>query len=100
MTDAPLKVRFDLPRPELERAAREWTGNGSDPDGARRFDSTHLLGRLYFDIGVPLDDDPVLGFLRQKRGLNVDPPFTVALDQPLGQAIAGLSSFAVLALHG
>lgn len=100
MTDGPLKVRFDLPRPELERAARDWARKGAEAERSPRFDSTHLLGRLYVDIGVPLADDPVLGFLRQKRGLNVDPPFTVALDQPLGHAIGGLSSFAVLALHG
>jgi hypothetical protein len=100
MNDRPFRLRFELPREELQRAQEDARRAAVRPSGGRPFEEDHLRGRLHLDVGVPLAEDPVLEFLRDRRGLRTTPPFTISLDQPLAFVIGALSSRAVMALHG
>jgi hypothetical protein len=95
VTAVPLRLRFQIPRSEVDRA-KAAAADRAPAD----FDRTHLRGRVTFDIGVPLDADPVLDFLVRERGLSLGPPVTVALDQPVAYVVGQLAGAAVLALRG
>jgi hypothetical protein len=98
-----LSVRFEVPRLELERFKAAATEAGEYFEAharAGRFDETHLRGRVQFEVGVPFAPDPLLDFLRAKRGLAAAPPAKVVLDQPVAYLIGQLAGAAVLALHG
>ncbi len=96
----PLSLRLEVPASEISRASKA-AAAGSDPFAASaRFDDEHLRGRVFVEIGLPLDPDPVLTFLREKRGLLLDPPFTTTLEQPVARVVGQLAGAAVLALHG
>ena len=103
MNDRALRIRFELPRAELDRAQAEAAAHSSDFEAyarTTRFDAGHLFGRVHFDIALPFEQDPVLEFLQEKRGLNVEPPLTISLDQPVAHLLGQLSGAAVLTLHG
>lgn len=95
----PLSLRVEVPPSELKRACAA-ASRSADPfaEGAS-FDSEHVRGRVLIEIGVPLDADPLLTFLREKRGLRLDPPITTALEQPVARVVGQLAGAAVLALH-
>jgi hypothetical protein len=98
---APLRIRFEVPRAELERAesalaALDNAGKTPPAD----FDREHLRGRLTLTVGVPFLPDPMLDFLRRERGLKADPPVEVALDQPVAYVVGQMASATVLALYG
>ena len=86
MSDAGLKVRFELSRAQLELAQAEAAAHAADFESFARdgqFDTSHLLGRVHFDVALPFEADPVLEFLKDRRGLNAAPPLTISLDQPV-----------------
>jgi hypothetical protein len=98
-----LSLRFEVPRFELERFKTAVAQSGENFEArarAGRFDETHLRGRVHFEVGVPFAADPLLEFLKTKRGLAAFPPVRVALDQPVAYLIGQLAGAAVLALHG
>ena len=97
---APLSLRIEVPPSELSRASSA-ASLGPHPFAApARFDDVHLRGRVFFEIGVPLDPDPVLRFLSEKRGLRLDPPITATIEQPVAHVVGQLAGASVLALHG
>lgn len=81
----------------MERAQAAARAGGGLP---ANFDREHLRGRVHFDVGVPFEADPVLDFLREKRGLRVGPPHTTSLDQPVAYLVGQLAAATVLAAHG
>lgn len=103
MSGVGFKVRFELPRAQLDLGQTEAADHAADFESFARasgFDSTHLLGRIHFDIARPFETDPVLTFLKERRGLAAEPPLTISLDQPVAYLLGQLAGAAVLALHG
>ncbi len=98
-----VRVRFEIPRAELDRAEQALQEAGPAIEAVShdlRFDETHLRGRVLFDLGVPFAADPMLDFLKEKRGLRAEPPLTVALEQPVAYLVGQLASALVLSLRG
>lgn len=95
-----LAITFEIAPGELARAASAAQAGSAPFARASRFEDEHLMGRVLFEIGVPLEPDPVLSFLREKRGLRLDPPVNCLLEQPVGRVVGQLAGAAVLAIHG
>jgi hypothetical protein len=89
---AALRIRFEVPRSEVDRARSE--------AASEDFDRNQLRGKVHFDLQVPFEHDPVLEFLRERRGLALPVPLTVTLDQPVGYVVGHLAAATVMAAHG
>lgn len=93
----PIRIRFEVPRSEVERAQE---AAERAPGALKDFDREHLRGRVRIEVGVPFEPDPVLDFLRGKRGLAAGVPHAVSLDQPVAYVVGQVAAATVIAAFG